>query len=188
MKSPQKKTLAKKRKPSKKNMAESSFTDDIITISSSDNTLDTISPITIDLGQYTGSAGATVGGTVTSSPYYGTGTTYTIGTGTTTIGTGTGYTYNPVQWTTTGTGISNGNGTVKITGDGLDLDADADIKIGKKSLKEFMDKMEERLAILYSRPDLEEKWDKLRDLKKQYDDMVKDIEEKQKLMDILKRD
>ena len=40
-------------------MAESSFTDDIITISSSDNTLDTISPITIDLGQYTGSAGAT---------------------------------------------------------------------------------------------------------------------------------
>lgn len=172
---------AKKRKPSKKNMAESSFTDDIITISSSDNTTDTISPITIDLGKYSGSASSTVGGTVTSSPYYGSGTTYTIG-------TGTSFTYSPVQWSTTGTGVNNGNGTVKITGDGLDLDESADIKIGRKSLKEFMDKMEERLAILYGRPDLEEKWDKLRDLKKQYDDMVKDIEEKQKLMDILKRD
>ncbi len=78
--------------------------------------------------------------------------------------------------------------TVKITGNGLDLDDNADIKIGKKSLKDFMDKMEERLAILYSRPDLEEKWDKLKDLKKQYDDMVKDIEEKQKIIDILKKE
>lgn len=183
MKLPQKKTLVKKRKPSKKIMADSSFTDDIITISSSDNTTDVISPITI--GQYNGISGATVGGTITSSPYYGTGTTYTIG-ATTSPNT---FTYSPSTWSTTGIGVNGVNpSTVKITGDGLDLDADADIKIGKKSLKEFMDKMEERLAILYSRPDLEEKWDTLRDLKKQYDDIVKDIEEKQKLMDILKRD
>jgi hypothetical protein len=162
-------------------MTISSVTDDFVTITSSDNTTDVISPITVDLSNY--SNGATVGGVISSSPYYGTGTTYTIGTGSSCHNT---FTYNPVQWTTTGVG--NGGGTVKITGDGLDLDADADIKIGKKSLKEFMDKMEERLAILYGRPDLEEKWDQLRALKKQYDDMVKDIEEKQKLMDILKRD
>lgn len=174
MKSQQKKTLAKKRKPSKsKTMTISSVTDDYVTITSGDNTSDVISPITIDLGNY---SGATVGGIVNPNLYYSTGTTYSIG---------TGITYNPTSTWNTGT---DGLSTVKITGNGLDLDADADIKIGKKSLKEFMDKMEERLAILYGRPDLEEKWDQLRDLKKQYDDMVKDIEEKQKLIDILKRD
>ena len=175
MKSQQKKTLAKKRKPSKsKTMTISSVTDDYVTITSSDNTSNFISPTTI--------SGATVGGIVPPNSYYSSGSHYTISTGS---GTSNTFTYNPqTQWTT-GT---NGPTTVKITGNGFDLDADADIKIGKKSLKEFMDKMEERLAILYGRPDLEEKWDQLRDLKKQYDDMVKDIEEKQKLMDILKRD
>jgi len=184
MKLQQKKTLVKKQKPNKSNtMTISSVTDDFVTITSSDNTTDVVSPITVDLSNY--SAGATVGGVISSSPYYGTGTTYTIGTGSSCHNT---FAYNPVQWTTTGVGNGNGSGTVKITGDGLDLDESADIKIGKKSLKEFMDKMEERLAILYGRPDLEDKWDQLRDLKKQYDNMVKDIEEKQKLMDILKRD
>lgn len=164
-------------------MTISSVTDDYVTITSSDNTSDVISPITIDLGNYSGAiSGATVGGIVNPN-YYSTGTTYTIGTGSS--GTSNTFIYNPTSTWTTGT---NGLTTVKITEDGLDLDADADIKIGKKSLKEFMDKMEERLAILYGRPDLEEKWNQLRELKKQYDDMVKDIEEKQKLMDILKKD
>ena len=55
------------------------------------------------------------------------------------------------------TGI-NGNwnntssSTVNITGGGIDMAAGTDIKIDGKSLKNFMDKMEERMAILVPDP------------------------------------
>jgi hypothetical protein len=154
----------------------------------------------IDTGEY--SASAHIGGgssidTISIDPSFYTAvgsitSPYTISTGTNnvTIGTGAGYNGTHYTYTTDGTSHSTWgtNSVTKITGNGLELDADADIKIGTKSLKKFLESVEERLAILQSRPDLEEKWDKLKDLKKQYDDMVKDIEEKQKIMDILKKD
>ena len=57
----------------------------------------------------------------------------------------------------TGTGHNNWNNvttssTVNITGAGIDMAAGTDITVGGKSLKEFMNKMEERLAILVPDP------------------------------------
>ena len=69
------------------------------------------------------------------------------------------------------TGI-NGNwnnpsvSTVNITGGGIDMAAGTDIKIDGKSLKNFMDKMEERLAILVPDP---AKLEKFEALKKAYE-------------------
>jgi hypothetical protein len=62
----------------------------------------------------------------------------------------------------------------------------ADIKIGGKSLTEAIEKIEERLGILHPNPELESRWDKLKDLRRQYVEMEKDILEKEKIMKILK--
>jgi hypothetical protein len=80
------------------------------------------------------------------------------------------------------------NSTVNITGDGIAMEPNADIKIGDRSLKEFMNTVEEHLAILKPAPELEEKWDQLKDLRQQYEALKADILEKEKLMDILKKD
>ena len=55
---------------------------------------------------------------------------------------------------TTGTGsyTLNNPPTVNITGTGIDMAAGTDISIDGKSLKTFMNKMEERLAILIPDP------------------------------------
>jgi hypothetical protein len=76
------------------------------------------------------------------------------------------------QWTTGTSGytINNGNwnspSTVNISTDGIDMAAGTDIKIDGKSLKSFMDKMEERLAILVPDP---AKLEKFEALKKAYE-------------------
>jgi hypothetical protein len=71
-------------------------------------------------------------------------------------GTGSNYTWNNVT-TTPG---------VNITGGGIDMAAGTDITVGGKSLKEFMTKMEERLAILVPDP---AKLEKFEALKKAYE-------------------
>jgi hypothetical protein len=55
---------------------------------------------------------------------------------------------------------------VNITGGGIDMAAGTDIKIDGRSLKNFMDKMEERLAILVPDP---AKLEKFEALKKAYE-------------------
>jgi len=72
------------------------------------------------------------------------------------------------QFYTTGTGYNNWNNppTVNITGTGIDMAAGTDISIDGKSLKEFMNKMEERLAILIPDP---AKLEKFEALKKAYE-------------------
>ena len=55
---------------------------------------------------------------------------------------------------------------VNITGNGIDMAAGTDLKIDGKSLKEFINKMEERLAILVPDP---AKLEKFEALKKAYD-------------------
>lgn len=103
---------------------------------------------------------------------------YTI----TTTGTGTGY-----NWATTGTSVwGNNPSTVHIDADGLTMKQGADIKIGGKSLTEAIEKIEERLGILNPNPELEDRWDQLKELRKQYIELEKDLLEKEKLMKILK--
>ena len=70
-------------------------------------------------------------------------------------------------YTSTGTGHNNWNNvttssTVNITGAGIDMAAGTDITVGGKSLKEFMNKMEERLAILIPDPSKLEKFEALK--------------------------
>ena len=64
---------------------------------------------------------------------------------------------------------------------------DGDIKLQGKSLNNTLSKIEERLAILHPNERLEEKWVKLKELRKQYQELEADILEKEKIMEILKR-
>jgi hypothetical protein len=62
----------------------------------------------------------------------------------------------------------------------------ADITVGGKSLTKAIEKIEERLGILHPNPALEERWDQLKELRKQYVEMEKDLLEKEKMWKILK--
>ena len=98
---------------------------------------------------------------ITVPSYTSIGNTYTTSIGATgstyTIGTGAGA--NGTYWTTA-------TGTTNITGNGIELDASADIKIGHKSFKAIMEKIEDRLAILTPDP---VKLEKFAALKKAYE-------------------
>ena len=102
---------------------------------------------------------------------------------------------SPYTYTTTGTsGPSTYNWNnniststkVHINGDGLVMQEGADIVVGGKSLTKAIEQIEERLGILHPNPELEERWDKLKELRQQYIEMEKDLLEKEKLMKILK--
>ena len=101
--------------------------------------------------------------------------------------TGNGTTYNPFNGYKGNLTIGgNGSNSVHIDADGLTLKQGADIKIGGKSLCEAIEKIEERLGILKPNPELEDRWDQLRELRKQYIELEKDLLEKEKIMKILK--
>lgn len=116
--------------------------------------------ITIPSGAYIGS-GATVG-------YNG---GYTISTGTSTVSNWSSYNYDP---------------SVNITSDGITMKEGSDIKVGGKSLTEAIEKIEERLGILQPNPELEDRWEQLKALRKQYQDLEKELLEKEKMWKILK--
>ena len=131
--------------------------------------------------------------------------TITLGSGTNTLNSGTTGTYAITQtnnttawpgynWNT----ISTGTGTDTITiadwgnlSNTLQVNGDAnfegDIKIKGKSLVDSLEKIEEKLAILRPNEQLEEKWEELRNLRKQYMELEKEIVEKEKMWDILKK-
>lgn len=116
-----------------------------------------------------------------SSSYYGPGATVggvTLDTSTWntnyTIGTSGSYSYK------------NTPSTVSIDTDGLTMADGTDITVGGKSLTKAIEQIEERLGILHPNPELEDRWDKLKELRKQYMAMEKDLLEKEKIMKILK--
>lgn len=74
--------------------------------------------------------------------------------------------------------------SLKVTGD---ADFDGDVTIKGKSITEVFDKIEERLAILHPNPELEDRWEELKELGKRYKELEKEIIEKEKMWDILKR-
>jgi hypothetical protein len=84
---------------------------------------------------------------------------YTIGSaGSTLYSTGTGH----LNWNN----VTTTSPSVNITSDGIDMAAGTDITVDGKSLKEFMNKMEERLAILVPNP---AKLEQFEALKKAYE-------------------
>jgi hypothetical protein len=90
------------------------------------------------------------------------------------------------NYTVTGGPWNNHDTSVNIGTNGVEIKDGGDLKIGDRSMKDFMDKVEDQLAILRPAPELEEKWDKLKELRRQYEECKQDIIEKEKLMKILK--
>jgi hypothetical protein len=162
MKSPKKKMSAKKQKQ------QPNYNSDTVTIDSSYGSV----PYTTNIGSSMGTDTITLNNTLWSgsitSPY-----TYT------TTGTSGAGTYN---WNNT----TLGDAKVHINGDGLVMQEGADIVVGGKSLTKAIEQIEERLCILHPNPALEERWDKLKELRQQYIEMERDLLEKDKLMKILK--
>ena len=78
-----------------------------------------------------------------------------------------------------------------IINNGLSVQGDAefngDIKLKGKSLSEVLENIENRLGILHPNPELEEKWEQLKELSVRYKELEKDIIEKEKLWSILKK-
>lgn len=99
----------------------------------------------------------------------------------------------PSSWSTTGSTTSSYTitstptwGNVSIDTNGITMKKDADITFGGKSLMGTIAKIEERLGILHPNPELESRWESLKELKRQYDELEKDLLEKEKIMKILK--
>jgi hypothetical protein len=116
----------------------------------------------------------------------------TYSSGTTTTGTGIfvspSSTGTPV-WTTTasnpytvmgaGQNIQPG-GKIVIQGE------DADLVIGKKSMRDWMEKVEEKLNILTPNPEMEKEWDDLRKLGERYRKLEEKCREKSDMWNRLK--
>jgi hypothetical protein len=68
-----------------------------------------------------------------------------------------------------------------------DADFEGEVSIKGKSLTEMLDKIEERLAILHPNPELEDKWDELKELGKRYKELEQEIIEKERVWAILKK-
>lgn len=86
--------------------------------------------------------------------------------------------------TVTGANTTNIQTTLEVQGD---ANFSGDVKIQGRSITAVLDKIEERLAILRPNEVLEDKWEKLKDLGRQYREMEKDILEKEKIWKILER-
>jgi hypothetical protein len=120
----------------------------------------------------------------TSDPYYGAVPNVNIG---------SGINVSPTVWTTTtnntgGYTFANQNiqpstlagGKVHIQG------KDADLVIGDKSLKTWMERVEERLNILTPNPEMEKEWNQLRKLGERYRKLEKKCKEKSDMWNKLK--
>ena len=119
----------------------------------------------------------------------------TIGTSTISSGLSGGYTIGNGGtghvWTTNTTGagtyrindpaaVLSASGKMALKGDGADID------INGKSLKNWMEKVEERLNILTPNPELEQEWDDLRRLGERYRKLEKKCKEKAEVWNKLK--
>jgi len=83
-------------------------------------------------------------------------------------------------WLNTNTGTT----TLKVAGD---AEFGGDIKIKGVNLTSRLDAIEERLGILRPNNDLEGKWEKLKALGEEYRALEKDILEREKIWDLLRK-
>lgn len=86
----------------------------------------------------------------------------------------------------------NGNSNIPTWGDWNSVKPTTrieanDIVIGGRSLTETLDKLEKRLAVFRPNPELESRWDELRELRERYLELEQDILEKEKIMRTLSR-
>ena len=154
--------------PAKKQKQQPNYNSDTVTIDSSYGAVSYTTNIGGSMGTDTITLNNTLwsGGSITS-PY-----TYT-----TNVTSGAGA-YN---WNNT-----TAPNTVHINTDGLTMAEGTDITVGGKSLTKAIEQIEERLGILHPNPALEERWDKLKELRNLYVELERDLLEKEKIMKILK--
>ena len=162
------------------NHLTSSIGDDIINWGTSSSTYGAVPNVTIgNSGLYSTitSAPVTFGPNVSgvNTMLGGTGYTYTTGTTNTTS-----------PWIATGTNINpamtvSQSGSIDIQGQ------NADIKINGKSMKTWMEAVEERLNILTPNPELEKDWDDLRRLGQRYRALERKCKEKAQMWAALKK-
>ena len=116
----------------------------------------------------------------TSSP------TYTVTTGANLTSTGNVLSGSSINWSYTNIPVDpNLNGaTLKVKGD---ADIEGDLKVQGKSIKEALDNIEKRLAILHPNQKLEEKWERLKALGDMYRELEAEILEKEEIWSILKK-
>jgi hypothetical protein len=89
--------------------------------------------------------------------------------------------------TNTNGSITNSNLTVERTGKLHLAGSDPDVMIGDMSLKETLAGIQQQLGILQSNKGLEERWEKLRKIKEEYDACLADLVEKETIWNELKR-
>ena len=134
----------------------------------------------------------------TSDPAYGAVPSYSIGSGTATgiWSTGTnitsttpGVTISAPTWTTANPYTAMGAGTTTVgQGGKLTLQGEsADVDINGKSLKAWMEQVEERLNMLTPNPEMEAEWDQLRKLGERYRKLEKKCKEKAEVWKKLKQ-
>jgi hypothetical protein len=126
--------------------------------------------------------------------------TYTVTSVDNTVSNGAGL-YWGMNGTSGGSGqvlTSNGSSTGWITqadpslkGATLSVKGNADfegeVTIKGKSLTEMLEKIDERLAILHPNPELEDRWDELKELSKRYKELEQELIEKERVWAILKK-
>lgn len=100
-----------------------------------------------------------------------------VGSGGSNVSPGLGLTFND-QWD------YNNKQSLSVRGD---AEFEGDIKLKGKSLSETLDKIEQRLAILHPNEKLEAKWEELKKLGDMYRALEKDIIEKEKIWETLKK-
>ena len=64
---------------------------------------------------------------------------------------------------------------------------DGELKVGGKNIGESLDRIEKRLAILRPNPELEARWDRLRELGEEYRKLEQDILGQEEIYNILKK-
>ena len=101
---------------------------------------------------------------------------------------GNGYTYT-TNTTSPWISVSNGGtGSSPALSSSIEIQGeDADIKMNGKSMKAWMEKVEERLNILTPNPKLEKEWDDLRRLGNRYRALEKKCKEKARMWAALKK-
>jgi hypothetical protein len=137
---------------------------------------------TIDLSDHTAATPSYInmsysGSTITLDPAW----LGATGSTTTTISGVTNWSAHNIGYTSTYSGSN-----VRIDTDGIVMQEGTDIRVGNRSLLGAIDKIEERLSILHPNVELEEKWEDLKNLRKAYIDLEKEILEKERMWKILK--
>lgn len=88
------------------------------------------------------------------------------------------------QWATITSDPSLKGASLSVKGD---ADFEGEVTFKGKSLTDMFEKIEQRLAILHPNPELENKWDELKELAKRYKELEAEIIEKEKVWNILKK-